>query len=61
MCPWPSHHLKDNLHHSVGKPTCIEVADGLGSKAFRPGSVAALWLLFYHFPTSQTEPNGWQT
>lgn len=50
-----------NLPHSVAKPACTEVADGSTSKAFSPGTVTALWLLFYPFPTSQTEPNGWQT
>lgn len=52
-----------NLSHSVGKPTRIEVAAGLASRAgaYSPGSVTALWLLSYPLPTSQTEPEGQQT
>jgi len=52
-----------NLPYSVGKPTCIDVAAGLTSRAgaYSPGSVTALWLLSYPLPTSQTEHDGWQT
>lgn len=55
--------LACNLPHSVGKQTHIEVAAGFASRAgaYSPGSVTALWLLSYTLPTSQTEPDGWQT